>query len=161
LRRSALLGILGGLFGLLIAIVEIILAAVMGQGILSAGAAGITSSQISLVYGLGAVTMVGSVLGIAGGVTRARRGGVVMIFGGVLTLIGASLLGALSFVLLTVGGVLALRQKSVESEMSVPMSAPPQPAPPAPAAASKFCTSCGTRISPTAAFCYNCGTKQL
>jgi hypothetical protein len=160
LRSSSLLGILGGIFGLLIAAVEIILAAVIGQGILSVGS-GISSSQISLVYGLGAVTMVGSVLGIAGGVTRARRGGVVMIFGGILTLIGASLLGALSFVLLTVGGVLALRQKSPEEEMSVPTSAPLQSAPPSSATASKFCTNCGTAISPTAPFCYNCGTKQL
>lgn len=26
--------------------------------------------------------------------------------------------------------------------------------------ASKFCTSCGTKISPTATFCYSCGAKQ-
>lgn len=38
-------------------------------------------------------------------------------------------------------------------------AAPPAQAPP-PGAATKFCTSCGTRISPSATFCYSCGAKQ-
>lgn len=32
--------------------------------------------------------------------------------------------------------------------------------PPPPGGESKFCTSCGTRISPSATFCYSCGAKQ-
>jgi len=31
---------------------------------------------------------------------------------------------------------------------------------PDPGQATKFCTSCGTKISPSATFCYNCGAKQ-
>jgi uncharacterized membrane protein len=38
-------------------------------------------------------------------------------------------------------------------------AAPMAQAPP-PGAATKFCTSCGTRISPSATFCYSCGAKQ-
>lgn len=31
---------------------------------------------------------------------------------------------------------------------------------PAPGGPTKFCTSCGAKISPSATFCYNCGAKQ-
>jgi uncharacterized membrane protein len=31
---------------------------------------------------------------------------------------------------------------------------------PPPGGATKFCTNCGTKISPTATFCYSCGAKQ-
>jgi len=31
---------------------------------------------------------------------------------------------------------------------------------PAPGGATKFCTNCGTKISPSATFCYSCGAKQ-
>ncbi len=40
-----------------------------------------------------------------------------------------------------------------------PSPAPSSSMPPA-ADSSKFCTSCGTKISPTATFCYKCGSKQ-
>ncbi|MDG6914888.1 MAG: DUF996 domain-containing protein [Nitrososphaerota archaeon] len=48
------------------------------------------------------------------------------------------------------------------SGASAPASAPTvaTPARPAEGESSKFCTSCGTRISPTATFCYKCGAKQ-
>jgi uncharacterized membrane protein/ribosomal protein L40E len=54
------------------------------------------------------------------------------------------------------------------STISSTMSSPPAPpmtttmtAPTvAASAAEKFCTSCGTRLSPTATFCYSCGAKQ-
>jgi len=39
-------------------------------------------------------------------------------------------------------------------------AAAPQAQAPPPGAATKFCTSCGTKISPSATFCYNCGAKQ-
>ena len=39
-------------------------------------------------------------------------------------------------------------------------TAPPLSSTPPPGGSTKFCTSCGTKISPTATFCYNCGAKQ-
>ena len=42
---------------------------------------------------------------------------------------------------------------------SGPTPAAPESMPP-PGGATKFCTSCGTKISPSATFCYNCGAKQ-
>jgi len=39
-------------------------------------------------------------------------------------------------------------------------SAPPPPSMPPPGGATKFCTNCGTKISPSATFCYSCGAKQ-
>lgn len=41
---------------------------------------------------------------------------------------------------------------------AAPAAGPPTMAPQADT--SKFCTSCGTKISPTATFCYKCGAKQ-
>lgn len=40
-----------------------------------------------------------------------------------------------------------------------PMGAPPPPMPP-PGGATKFCVSCGNKISGSATFCNNCGAKQ-
>lgn len=40
-----------------------------------------------------------------------------------------------------------------------PTAAPPPSMPPM-GGATKFCTSCGTKISPSATFCYSCGAKQ-
>ncbi|MDA4116584.1 MAG: DUF996 domain-containing protein [Thaumarchaeota archaeon] len=40
-----------------------------------------------------------------------------------------------------------------------PAAAPPPSMPPQGGSA-KFCTNCGTKISPTATFCYSCGAKQ-
>ncbi|MGH9918976.1 MAG: DUF996 domain-containing protein [Nitrososphaerales archaeon] len=41
-----------------------------------------------------------------------------------------------------------------------PTVAPPPSVPPPPGGSTKFCTNCGTKISPTATFCYSCGAKQ-
>jgi len=40
-----------------------------------------------------------------------------------------------------------------------PTTAPPPSMPPQ-GGATKFCTNCGTKISPSATFCYSCGAKQ-
>lgn len=40
-----------------------------------------------------------------------------------------------------------------------PAAAPPPSMPPM-GGATKFCTNCGTKISPSATFCYSCGAKQ-
>jgi uncharacterized membrane protein len=39
-------------------------------------------------------------------------------------------------------------------------AAPPPSSMPPPGGSTKFCTSCGTKISPSATFCYSCGAKQ-
>ncbi len=39
-------------------------------------------------------------------------------------------------------------------------AAAPPPSMPPQGDATKFCTNCGTRISPSATFCYSCGAKQ-
>lgn len=41
-----------------------------------------------------------------------------------------------------------------------PMAAPSASMPPPPGGATKFCVNCGTKISPSATFCYSCGAKQ-
>jgi uncharacterized membrane protein len=41
-----------------------------------------------------------------------------------------------------------------------PTVAPSSSMPPPPGGPTKFCTNCGTKISPTATFCYSCGAKQ-
>ena len=41
-----------------------------------------------------------------------------------------------------------------------PTAAPSASMPPPPGGPTKFCTNCGTKISPSATFCYSCGAKQ-
>jgi TM2 domain-containing membrane protein YozV len=46
------------------------------------------------------------------------------------------------------------------NESSPSPAAIPPPSMPPQGGATKFCTNCGTKISPSAAFCYSCGAKQ-
>jgi len=88
---------------------------------------------------------------------------------GQLYLIGAATTIILvGFLLLFVAQILVVVAFfSLPSELPMQAAgASPGPAPAAPSSApppggpTKFCTSCGTKISPSATFCYNCGSKQ-
>jgi uncharacterized membrane protein len=87
---------------------------------------------------------------------------------GTLYLVGAALaIVGIGFVLLLIAQILqAVAYFSIPSQPpsqtagvpTGPEVIPPSMAPPA--GVTKFCTSCGTKISPTATFCYSCGAKQ-
>lgn len=85
-----------------------------------------------------------------------------------LYLVGAALTIVLvgAFILFVAEIVQAVAYFSIPDQLptSGPVAAPPGPSPATPVPlqgeSSKFCTSCGTRISPTATFCYKCGAKQ-
>jgi uncharacterized membrane protein len=72
-----------------------------------------------------------------------------IVFVGVLVLFVAEIVQAVAY--------FSIPDQSVGQAAGTPLapsSMPPQ------SGASKFCTSCGAKISPSATFCYNCGAKQ-
>ncbi len=86
-----------------------------------------------------------------------------------LYLVGAALtIVFVGFLVLFVAEIIQAIAYFSIPDRPVSQGAPPSPSPvqPPPAVAapqgeaSKFCTNCGTKISPTATFCYRCGAKQ-
>ena len=87
-----------------------------------------------------------------------------------LYLVGAALTIVLvGFILLFIAEILqAIAYFSIPSEPPAraagasagPTAAPSAPMQPPPGGPTKFCTNCGTKISPSATFCYSCGAKQ-
>ena len=108
-KGSSILGIIGGIFAILVAVLGVGLT----QSILTiAGPLG-----GDLLYTLAGICAVGGFFGIAGGVLGKKLGGDLMVAGSVLTLIGGSLsfggfLGVLPFIPMLAGGVLALKEKA-------------------------------------------------
>ena len=98
------LGIIGGIFGILGALVAIML-----QGI---GEALNATSGTSLYYNA-AGAIIFSVVGMAGGALEQRRilGGLLMIIGAIGVLISISLFGVLTLILFVIGGILILARK--------------------------------------------------
>ena len=101
MKRSFLLGVLGGIFSFSMGILAFFIMAI-GQ----ANGAVDTDLTINMVLAFLAGT-----LGIIGSAIGNRRGGVVLIASAVLALIATSLFGIPSFVLLLVGGVLTFKER--------------------------------------------------
>lgn len=96
------------------------------------------------------------------GVGTFRTAATLYLVGAVLTIV------LLGFILLLVAEIVqAIAYFSIPEEFP-PMgasvaAASPSASPnamPAPGQPTKFCTSCGAKISPSATFCYSCGAKQ-
>jgi hypothetical protein len=108
MKRSFLLGILGGIFSFLMGVL-VVLPIAIGQ----ANGAVDTDLTINIV-----LAFLAGILGMVGGVVGNGKGGAILIISGVLALIGTSLFGILPFILLIVGGVLAFRERKFpESEL--------------------------------------------
>jgi hypothetical protein len=102
------IGIIGGIFGILGAIL-----AIMIQSISDTFNA---TSGTSLYYNA-AAAIIFSIVGIAGGVLEARKilGAALMIIGAFGVLISISLFGVLTFILFLVGGIVILMQKKEQA----------------------------------------------
>lgn len=107
MKGSFILGILGGVFAILVAMFELIVGSV-------ASAFGLAGEEL---YALAGLCTVAGCLGIIGGAIGKKLGGVLMVIGSILALIGASAFGILPFILMLVGGVLALREKTDKSRL--------------------------------------------
>ena len=111
MRQSFVLGLVGGIFAILVALFEIVI------GVLGS-ASSVESAR--LVYALSGIScFAAGVVGIFGGVVGKKLGGVLMIVAGVLALLGASLFGFFPFVLLLLGGVIALGEKTTLPTVAV------------------------------------------
>lgn len=104
------MGVVGGIFAILVALFEVGLAIIGESWFRAFGVS--NGTDFSQLYVLAGLCMIAGVLGIAGGAIGKKLGGGFMIVGGVLALIGASLFGVLPFVLMLAGGILALRDKT-------------------------------------------------
>jgi len=101
MKRSFLLGVLGGIFSFTMGIL-----AFLAMAIDQANGAVVTDLTINIVLAFLAGT-----LGIIGSAIGNRSGGVVLTASAVLALIATSLFGIPSFVLLLVGGVLTFKER--------------------------------------------------
>jgi hypothetical protein len=117
------LGVIGLIFGIIGAVLAIIL-----QNISEAfGATGGTN-----LYTNAAGAIIFSIVGMAGAVFEDRRiiGGLLMIIGAVGVLISISALGVVTLILFLIGGVLILvrkREEPVVTPPSEPVVTPPSP----------------------------------
>lgn len=98
------LGIIGGIFGILAAILVVLIGGI-GEAFNATGA--------SALYTNAAGAFVFSIVGIAGGVLEQRKiiGAALMIVGALGVIVSISLFGVLTFILFLVGGILILMQK--------------------------------------------------
>lgn len=98
------LGIIGGIFGILAAVLVVLIGGI-GEAFNATGA--------SSLYANAAGAFVFSIVGIAGGVLEQRKtiGAALMIVGALGVVISISLFGVLTFILFLVGGILILMQK--------------------------------------------------
>jgi uncharacterized membrane protein len=98
------IGIIGGIFGILAAILVVLMGSI-GQAFNATGA--------SSLYTNAAGAFIFSIVGMAGGVLEKRKiiGAALMIIGAFGVLISISLFGVLTFILFLIGGIVVLMQK--------------------------------------------------
>jgi hypothetical protein len=109
MSRAVWLGIIGGIFGILGAVLLIIIQSISESFNAATGGAPI--------YYNAAGAIIFSIVGIAGGVLETRKilGAALMIIGALGVFISISVFGILTFVLFLVGGILILRQKKEQA----------------------------------------------
>ncbi len=103
------LGIIGAIFGILGALVAVLIQ------IINESLANPASGSSLYVNAAGAIVF--SIVGIAGGVLEKRKilGAVLMIIGALGVVISLSILGVLTFILFLVGGIIILAQKKEQA----------------------------------------------
>jgi hypothetical protein len=140
------LGIIGGIFGILGAVLAILI-----QSLSEAFGA---TTGTSLYYNA-AAAIIFSIVGIAGGVLETRKilGAAIMIIGALGVVISISAFGILTLILFLVGGVLILMQKI---EQTIPSGG----ADTRMDERKRYCKNCGAEVIPHSNYCSRCGTGQ-
>lgn len=115
MSKAFWLGIIGGIFGILAAVLVVLIGGI-GEAFNATGA--------SALYANAAGAFVFSIVGIAGSVLERRKliSAALMIVGGLGVLIAISLFGVLSFILFLVGAILILMRKKEEPHRSSEMT---------------------------------------
>lgn len=112
MKRSFLLGVLGGIFSFSMGILAFLIMAIN-----QANGAIDTDLTINIV-----LVFLAGTLGIIGSAIGNRIGGAVLIASAMLALIATSLFGIPSFVFLLVAGVLSFREKGTKTEIEYPVA---------------------------------------
>ncbi len=154
MHKSFWFGLIGGVFGVLAALLLIFIGSYVEE--LGGSSEGI--------YTFAAITVLFSVSGIVGGLLESKKmvGGALMIISGILVVACVGLLGLLTFLLFIIGGILLI--VDARKEQAMPLYAPlpyqgPPPAYPQATLPVRYCHGCGTPIAEQAQYCAMCGTK--
>jgi hypothetical protein len=113
MAKAFCLGIIGGIFGILAAVLVVMIGR-MGEAFNATGA--------SSFYTNAAGAFISSIVGIEGVVLEKRKilGAALMFIGAVGVLISISLFGVLSLILFAVGGISILMQKKEQPAAALP-----------------------------------------
>jgi uncharacterized membrane protein len=160
---AAVTGIVGALAGASVIAVGVF-GADHGAGAVSVGL-GLLVTWIALIISAVFLRRAYSTMSQRLGVGNFRTAATLYFIGAILTIV------LIGFILLFVAEILqAIAYFSIPDQppmqgagFSAGYSGPaaaPSPSMSAPGEVVKFCTSCGTKISPSATFCYRCGAKQ-
>ncbi|MGB9371608.1 MAG: zinc ribbon domain-containing protein [Halobacteriota archaeon] len=155
------LGMIGGFLGFVGAIIAVLVGGI--------SAAYSTSSQSTVLYGLGLSAFIFSIVGVIGGVFERKRliGGLLMLIAAVAVLVSISLFGVLPFLFFLVGAIVIFARKTehevVSHQPSVAHSESFAAAQETPLYTSASSTSDGTSLSSTSSYtvCGRCGKKLV
>ena len=160
---AAVTGIVGALAGAAVIAIGVISSSfTLGVSGLAGLGAGLFIAWIALIVSAVFLKRAYDVISQKLGVGTFRTAATLYLVGAVLTIV------LLGFIVLFVAEIVqAVAFFSIPDELqSMKPAGSPSPAsiaaspPPTPGTATKFCVNCGTKISPTATFCYACGAKQ-
>ena len=106
------LGMIGGFLGFVGAIIAVLVGGI--------SAAYSTSSESTMLYGLGLSTFIFSIVGVIGGVFERKRliGGLLMLIAAVGVLVSISLFGVLPFLFFLVGAIVIFARKTEHEVVS-------------------------------------------
>jgi len=161
---AAVAGIVGAVAGAIVVVIGVLLSgATFGVSSITGVGAGLVIAWITLVVSAVFLRRAYDSMATGLGVGTFRTAAILYLVGAALTVV------FVGFIVLFVAEIVQAvayfsipealpTHKDAGSTMSAP--APTMMAAAPATAGDKFCTSCGTKISPTATFCYSCGAKQ-
>lgn len=165
---AAVAGIVGALAGAGVVVLGVLLSgASFGVSSIAGLGLGLVTAWIALVVSAFFLRRAYDSMSTGLGVGTFRTAATLYLVGAVLTVVFvgfiilfvAEIVQAVAF--FSIPEDLPARKASASTTSTMgTVSAPPPTVVSPPTAGEKFCTACGTKISPTATFCYSCGAKQ-
>jgi uncharacterized membrane protein len=162
---AAAAGIIGAVSGAIVVVIGVLLSgSTLGVSSITGLGLGLVIAWITLVVSALFLRRAYDTISSGLGVKTFRTAATLYLVGAVLSVI------LIGFIILFVAEIVqAIAYFSIPEELPSHHKdggSPSTMSPPIPTMVStstvgeKFCTSCGTKISPTATFCYSCGAKQ-
>ena len=161
---AALMGIVGALAGAFVVVVGLMGSAfTLGASSIAGILGGLFIAWIFLIISAVFLRRAYDTMGTRLGVSTFKTAATLYLIGAALEIVLVGFLLLFIAEIIQAVAFFSIPDQPVMQAGAAPptgVGAPPPTMPPPPSEASKFCTSCGTKISPTATFCYSCGAKQ-